>query len=113
MRTLLSAFVFVSPVPLVGVLASPIQAGLVWLCGGLLMVILSARGRPWTAWASAPDWPGMTDDTLFVRINQALLTLWGGVFALGAGAAGRPDLGAVGALVVPPCPGQTPAGRRP
>ncbi len=79
---MLRAIVLLSPLILVGTIASPPLAGGAWLCGGLLMIILAARGRSWTAWASAPDWPGMTHDVLFARINRALSALWGGIFAV-------------------------------
>jgi all-trans-retinol 13,14-reductase len=82
MRTMLRATVSLAPLILIGALASPAWAGGVWLCGGLLMIILAARGRSWTEWAAAPDWPGMTDDPLFKRINAALSALWGGIFAV-------------------------------
>jgi len=79
---MLRATVFLAPLILIGALASPAWAGGVWLCGGLLMIILAARGRSWTEWAAAPDWPGMTYDPLFKRINAALSALWGGIFAV-------------------------------
>ena len=49
-----------------------------WLSGayalailvGLLMLVMAWRGQAWTAWASAPAWPGMTHDALFLRINR-------------------------------------------
>ena len=75
MRTMLRAIVFLLPLILVGAIASPPLAGGVWLCGGVLMIILAARGRSWSAWASALDWPGMTHDALFARINAALSSL--------------------------------------
>jgi all-trans-retinol 13,14-reductase len=82
MRTMLRATVFLAPLILFGTLASSAWAGAAWLFGGLLMVILAALGRSWTAWAAAPDWPGMTHDPLFKRINAALSALWGGIFAV-------------------------------
>lgn len=82
MRTMLRAIVFLLPLILVGAIASPPLAGGIWVCGGVLMIILAARSRSWTAWASAPDWPGMTHDVLFARINGALSALWGGIFAV-------------------------------
>ena len=82
MRTMLRAIVFLLPLILLGAIASPPLAGGAWLCGGALMIILAALGRGWTAWASAPDWPGMTHDALFARINAALSALWGGIFAV-------------------------------
>lgn len=44
------------------------------------MLAMAAGGRGWTAWSSAPDWPGMTHDALFQRINQVVSALWGGIF---------------------------------
>jgi hypothetical protein len=82
MRTVLRATVFLAPLILIGALASPTWAGGVWLCGGLLMIILAAGSRSWTEWAAAPEWPGMTFDPLFKRINAALSALWGGIFAV-------------------------------
>jgi all-trans-retinol 13,14-reductase len=106
MRTMLRAVLFLLPLILVGALASPADAGAVWLCGGVLMVVLAAWNRSWTAWASAPDWPGMTHDPLFARINRALSALWGGIFAvsglallLGGGPSWRWALMPLGGLV--------------
>ncbi|MCU0923387.1 MAG: hypothetical protein MUF16_24200, partial [Burkholderiaceae bacterium] len=82
MRTMLRAFAFLLPLILIGAFASVPLAGGFWLAGGVLMIILAARGRSWTAWASAPDWPGMTHDALFARINGALSAFWGGIFAV-------------------------------
>jgi phytoene dehydrogenase-like protein len=79
---MLRATVFLLPLILLGAFASPPLAGGVWLCSGMLMIVLTAFGRSWTAWAAAPDWTGMTFDPLFVRINAALSALWGGIFAV-------------------------------
>jgi phytoene dehydrogenase-like protein len=103
---MLRATAFLLPLILVGALASAPLAGGAWLCGGMLMIVLAAFGRSWTAWASAPDWPGMTFDPLFVRINAALSALWGGIFAVsglallvGGGSAWRWVLMPVGVLI--------------
>ncbi|HET7864372.1 MAG TPA: NAD(P)/FAD-dependent oxidoreductase, partial [Burkholderiaceae bacterium] len=82
MRTMLRAIALLLPLILIGTFAPPHLAGGTWLCGGVLMIILVARGQSWTAWASAPDWPGMTHDALFARINAALSVLWGGIFVV-------------------------------
>jgi len=49
MRTMLRATVFLLPLILVGAIASPPLAGGAWLCGGVLMIILAARGLSWSA----------------------------------------------------------------
>jgi phytoene dehydrogenase-like protein len=82
MPTLLRSTLLLLPLILVGVWSAPPWAGGAWLAGGLVMLALAACGRSWTSWASAPDWPGMTHDVLFVRINGALSALWGGIFGV-------------------------------
>lgn len=49
----------------------------VTLLAGFAMLLGSALERPWTAAASAPDWPGMAAHPLFLRVNQGLSALWG------------------------------------
>ncbi len=81
------------------------------LGGGVLMIVLAALGRPWSAWAAAPDWQGMTFDPLFLRINTALSALWGGISVVSGIAllwSGAPvwrwalmPLGALSAVVLP------------
>lgn len=104
MRTMLRAVALLLPLILVGAMAPPL-AGKAWLLGGAMMLLSAAFGRGWTAWASAPDWPGMSQDALFARINRALSTLWGVVFAtsglallLGGGPEWRWALMPLGAL---------------
>jgi len=51
-------------------------AAAVSLAAGLLMAIGAAMGRPWTAVISATDWPGMTADPVFLRVNRGMSLLW-------------------------------------
>ncbi len=46
------------------------------VAAGLLMAIGAAVGRPWTAVISATDWPGMTADPVFLRVNRGMSLLW-------------------------------------
>lgn len=46
------------------------------LAAGLLMALGAAIGRPWTAVISATDWPGMTADPVFLRVNRGISVLW-------------------------------------
>jgi hypothetical protein len=99
------------PLILVAALAPALWAGGAMLGGGVLMIVLAALGRPWSAWAAAPDWQGMTFDPLFLRINTALSALWGGISVVSGIAllwSGAPvwrwalmPLGALSAVVLP------------
>lgn len=82
MITLLRAALFVLPLVLLGSFTPDTWAAGAWLAGGLLMLVMAWRGQAWTAWASAPAWPGMTHDALFLRINRTVSGLWGLVFML-------------------------------
>jgi hypothetical protein len=106
MRTLLRSTVLLLPLILLGAFAAPPWAGSAWLLGGLLMAVLAASGRSWTSWAFAPDWPGMTHDVLFRRINGTLSVLWGCIFGvsglallLGGGSVWRWVLMPLGAVI--------------
>lgn len=63
-------------------LAFEVHAGVGWvsagvsLAAGLLMLLGVVIGRPWTAVVSAPDWPGMTADPVFLRVNRGMSLLW-------------------------------------
>jgi phytoene dehydrogenase-like protein len=46
------------------------------LAAGLLMVTGVVLGRPWTGVISAADWPGMTADPVFLRVNRGMSLLW-------------------------------------
>jgi phytoene dehydrogenase-like protein len=81
MQALFRATALLLPLILIGAFAPPQWAGAAMLFGGALMLGLVAKGWAWTAWASAPDWPGMTHDVLFARINGTLSACWGLIFA--------------------------------
>lgn len=78
-------------VPILGVAAAVLVAGPdpwagwvaagVSLAAGLLMLVGVVIGRPWTAVSSAPDWPGMTADPVFPRVNRGMSLLWAAVVA--------------------------------
>ena len=78
-------------VPILGVAAAVLVAGPhpwagwvaagVSLAAGLLMLVGVVIGRPWTAVISAPDWPGMTADPVFLRVNRGMSLLWAAVVA--------------------------------
>jgi all-trans-retinol 13,14-reductase len=51
------------------------------VAAGLLMALGAVIGRPWTAVISAADWPGMTDDPVFLRVNRCMSLLWAAVVA--------------------------------
>lgn len=51
------------------------------LAAGVLMLLGAAIGRPWTAVISASDWPGMTADPVFLRVNRGMSLLWAAVVA--------------------------------
>lgn len=51
------------------------------IAAGLLMVLGVVIGRPWTAVISAADWPGMTADPVFLRVNRGMSLLWAAVVA--------------------------------
>jgi phytoene dehydrogenase-like protein len=55
--------------------------GAATLAAAALMAFGVAVKRPWTAAASAADWPGMTDDPAFVLVNRLLSLLWAAVVA--------------------------------
>ena len=84
-------------VPIFGVAAVVLMAGprpwAVWvasgvsLAAGLLMVAGAVAGRPWTAVVSAPDWPGMAADPVFLRVNRGMSLLWAAAAAWIGGAA--------------------------
>jgi len=70
--------------------AAPVVAAQPWadwlpagvsLAAGLLMGLGAWIGRPWTAVTSAPDWPGMTGDPVFLRVNRGMSLLWAVVVA--------------------------------
>lgn len=52
------------------------SAAAVSLAAGLLMGVGAVSGRPWTAVISATDWPGMTADPIFLRVNRGMSLLW-------------------------------------
>ncbi len=64
-----------------GATVTPSVQLFVALASGGLMVIGAAIGRPWTAVISAPDWPGMVADPIFLRVNRAMSILWAAVVA--------------------------------
>lgn len=76
-------------VPIFGVAAVALMAGprpwAVWvasgasLAAGLLMAFGVVVRRPWTAVISAPDWPGMAADPVFLRVNRGMSLLWAAV----------------------------------
>jgi len=68
---LATVLLVVSPSPW----ASWAPAG-VSLAAGLLMAIGVVLGRPWTGVISATDWPGMTADPVFLRVNRGMSLLW-------------------------------------
>jgi all-trans-retinol 13,14-reductase len=51
------------------------------IAAGLLMTLGVVIGRPWTAVISAPDWPGMTADPVFLRVNRGMSLLWAAAVA--------------------------------
>jgi all-trans-retinol 13,14-reductase len=51
------------------------------IAAGLLMTLGAVIGRPWTAVISAADWPGMTTDPVFLRVNRGMSLLWAAVVA--------------------------------
>jgi len=57
-----------------------VSAG-VSIAAGLLMALGVVIGRPWTAAISATDWPGMTADTVFLRVNRGMSLLWAAAVA--------------------------------
>lgn len=58
------------------------------LAAALLMLLGVVIGRPWTAVNSAPDWPGMTADPVFLRVNRGMSLLWAAAIAsIGIGTA--------------------------
>lgn len=77
--------------PILGVAAAVLLAGppswLAWvaagvsIAAGLLMTLGVAIGRPWTTVISAADWPGMTADPVFIRVNRGMSMLWAVVVA--------------------------------
>jgi len=60
--------------------ADRVPAGVSLAAGGLMLLGVMA-GRPWTAVISAPDWPGMTADAVFLRVNRGMSLLWAAVVA--------------------------------
>jgi phytoene dehydrogenase-like protein len=60
--------------------AAWVAAG-VSIAGGLLMTLGAVAGRPWTAVISAADWPGMSADPVFLRVNRGMSLLWAAVVA--------------------------------
>lgn len=71
----------------VAVLVASQPSGLAWvaagvsIAAGLLMTLGAVIGRPWTAVISAADWPGMTADPVFLRVNRGMSLLWAAVVA--------------------------------
>jgi len=69
------------------VLVTGLPLWLVWvpaavsISAGLLMIFGAVIGRPWTAVTSAADWPGMTADPVFLRVNRGMSLLWAAVVA--------------------------------
>ena len=63
------------------------------LCGaagslglGAYLLSTALRGRPWSAGALASEWQGMTDDPIFLTVNNLLSAIWGvAVMLTGAG----------------------------
>jgi all-trans-retinol 13,14-reductase len=51
------------------------------IAAGLLMLLGVALRRPWTAVISAADWPGLTADPVFLRVNRGMSLLWATVVA--------------------------------
>jgi all-trans-retinol 13,14-reductase len=51
------------------------------IAAGLLMTFGAVIGRPWTAVISAGDWPGMTADPVFLRVNRGMSLLWAAAVA--------------------------------
>ncbi|MBL8328693.1 MAG: NAD(P)/FAD-dependent oxidoreductase [Rubrivivax sp.] len=51
-------------------------AAAVSIAAGLWMLLGVTIGRPWTAVISAPDWPGMTADPVFLRVNRGMSLIW-------------------------------------
>ena len=69
------------------VLVADPGAGAAWvaagvsIAAGLLMTLGAVAGRPWTAVISAADWPGMSVDPVFLRVNRGMSLLWAAVVA--------------------------------
>jgi phytoene dehydrogenase-like protein len=64
------------------------------IAAGLLMVVGVAIGRPWTAVTSAPDWPGMTADPVFLHVNRGMSLLWAAL-VIWVGVAGSAGFGPI------------------
>ncbi len=71
-----TAVLVAGPQPWAGWVAAGVS-----LTAGLLMAFGVVIGRPWTAVISAPDWPGMTADPVFLRVNRGMSLLWAAVVA--------------------------------
>lgn len=60
--------------------AGALQPG-VSLAVATLMAAGAAAGRPWTAATSAPQWPGLSADPVFLRVNRGMSLIWAATVA--------------------------------
>jgi all-trans-retinol 13,14-reductase len=86
MRTFVLASLLFAPLVVFWRFAPPPWDAVSALGAGALMLLGVAAKRPWSAWVSAGDWPGMTADPLFLRVNQFISGLWGGVLVISGAA---------------------------
>jgi phytoene dehydrogenase-like protein len=66
--------------------SAALAAGGTQLLLGIAMATSILLGRPWTALFSAPQWPGLQREALFLRINAIMSGLWAAMFLYLGGA---------------------------